>query len=165
MTTKEQQTIDLLLSEVRTLRAENNKFREDVTSQVKDLSDQTVKKHTPIYLEQDILRTAQQSIQDAIKAVFTGYQSPLNKLIVSVVDENSAELRRLISDSFTQVIRTENFKDSIVSAFSHKVAKTIISNNDGLFDKVANEMKQDSIFKSKMQIAVSNVVDECLKSK
>ena len=30
-------------------------------------------------------------------------------------------------------------------------------------DKVSNELKQDAIFKSKMAIAVSNVVEECLK--
>jgi hypothetical protein len=57
------------------------------------------------------------------------------------VDENSTELRALISDSFVQVIRKDEFKQAIVSAFSHKVARSIISNNDGLFDKVSNELK------------------------
>lgn len=116
-----------------------------------------------MYYEQDILKVAQQSINEAISKCMTGYDSSLNKLVKSVVDENSAELREIISDSFTQVIKTPDFKQSIINAFSHKVARTIISNNDGLFDKVANELKQDSIFKSKMAIAVSNVVEECLK--
>lgn len=162
MTAKEQQTIDNLYKAVQEMRAENNKFREDVRLQVDTINTKSDKKHLPVYLEQDILTVAQKAVQDSIKEVMTKYDSPLNKLVKAVVEENSGELKKLISDSFTKVIRTDEFKQSIVNAFSHKVARTIISNNDGLFDKVSNELKQDAIFKSKMALAVSNVVDECL---
>ena len=150
MTTQEQKFVDTLLKLVQDLKTENAKFRE------------ADKKLYPVTMEEDILKTAQASIGNAITAVFTGYNNPLSKLIISVVDENSKELRSLISDSFVNVIRTENFKESIVNAFSHKVARTIISNNEGLFDKVSNELKNDATFKAKMAIAVSNVVNECL---
>lgn len=161
--TKEQQTIDQLLSVVKDLRIENNKFREDVKSQIDTINAKTEKKHLPIYYEQDILKAAQQAINEAItKSLSSAYDSPLIKLVKSVVDENSTELRGLISDSFVQVIRKDEFKQAIVSAFSHKVARSIISNNDGLFDKVSNELKQDAVFKSRMAIAVANVVNECL---
>ena len=162
MTASEQKTIDNLLKVVQDLRTENAKFREDVKMQVDSINNKTEKKHLPIYLEQDILQVAQQSVSDAIKSVLSGYNSPLSKLISSVVDENSQALRTIISDSFTQVIRKDEFKQSIVNAFSHKVARSIISNNDGLFDRVSNELKQDAVFKSRMAIAVSNVVNECL---
>lgn len=163
MTTQEQKTIDSLLKAVQELRTENLKFREDVKLQVEAINGKTEKKHLPIYLEQDILKAAQQAINESIvKALSSGYDSPMVKLVKSVVEENSAELRFLISDSFVQVIRKEEFQQAIVNAFSHKVARSIISNNDGLFDKVSNELKQDAIFKSKMALAVSNVVEECL---
>lgn len=115
-----------------------------------------------IDLEKEVLRVAQESIHTSIKEALSKYDSPLIKLVNQVVDENSIELKGLISSSFQTVIRTEEFKQSILSAFSHKVARTIISNNDGLFDKVSNELKQDSVFKAKMSLAVSNVVEECL---
>lgn len=115
--------------------------------------------------EKDVLQTAQLAINNSIKECLTKYDSPLVKLVKAVVDENSTELKKLISDSFTAVIRTTEFKQAIVNAFSHKVARTIISNNDGLFDKVSNELKQDAIFKAKMAMAVSNVVDECLRER
>lgn len=163
MTLKEQQTIDNLYKAVQDLRTENQKFREDVKLQVESINSKTDKKHMPIYLEQDILQAAQQAINESVvKALTTGYDSPMVKLVKSVVDENSSELRKLISDSFTEVIRKDDFKQAIINAFSHKVARTIISNNDGLFDKVSNELKQDAVFKSKMALAVANVVDECL---
>jgi len=162
MTTKEQQTIDSLLKAVQDLRTENRMFREDVKSQVETINTKTEKKYLPITLEQDILKAAQIAIKESISKVMIAYDSPINKLVKSVVEENSTELRAIISDSFSQVIKTIEFKQSILNAFSHKVARTIISNNDGLFDKVSNELKKDSVFKAKMALAVSNVVEECL---
>ena len=162
MTTKEQQTVDSLLKAIQDLRTENAKFREDAKNQIEAINVKVDKKHTPIHLENDILGVVKSSITESVKSVLTGYNSPLNKLITSVVDENSTELRSIISDSFTTVIRLGDFKASIIDAFSHKVSRAIISNNDGLFDKVSNELKQDAIFKSKMSIAVANVVEECL---
>ena len=165
MTTKEQQTIDSLYRAVMDLRNENAKFRQDVTLQVETINTKTEKKHLPITLEQDILRTAQLAMNESIQEVLTDYNSPLKKLVEVVVSENTTFLKELISDSFNSVIRTDDFKNSIINAFSHKVARNIISNNDGLFDKVSNELKQDAIFKSKMSLAVSNVVEECLKER
>jgi len=162
MTTKEQQTIDSLNKAVSTLREENRMFRNDITDLVTAINKKTESKFVPITLEQDILKTSQLAIGEAIKTVLVGYSSPLTLLVKSVVEENSSQLRTIISDSFNQVISTDEFKQSIVSAFSHKVAKTIISNNDGMFDKVSNELKQDIQFKTKMSQAVINVVNECL---
>lgn len=165
MTTKEEQAIKELVQLVRDLKTENQKFREDIKLQVDTINSKTEKKHLPIYLEQDILTTAQQAVGNSIKEVMTKYDSPMNRLVKTVVEENSVELKSLISDSFTKVIRLDEFKQAIVNAFSHKVARTIISNNDGLFDKVSNDLKQDAIFKSKMALAVANVVEECLREK
>lgn len=162
MTAQEQKTINELLQVVKDLREENRMFRNDITEIVNTLNSKTEKKFVPVALEKDILQTAQLAINESIKACLTSYNSPLTKLVTSVVDENSAQLRGIISDSFNSVISTDEFKQSIVSAFSHKVAKTIISNNDGLFDRVSNELKQDVQFKIKMQQAVVSVVNECL---
>jgi hypothetical protein len=165
MTKKEQQTIDNLFQAVQDLRTENAKFREDVKLQVETINTKTDKKHVPITLEQDILRTAQIAMNESIQKVLTDYSSPLKKLVEAVVSENTTFLKQLISESFNTVIRTDEFKNSIINAFSHKVARNIISNNNGLFDKVSNELKQDAVFKSKMALAVSNVVEECLNER
>jgi hypothetical protein len=165
MTAKEQETVDNLFKLVIDLRNENLKFREDVTLQVEAINTKTEKKHVPITLEQDILRTAQITMNESIQKVLTDYNSPLKKLVAEVISENTDFLKQLISESFNSVIRTDEFKTSIVNAFSHKVARNIISNNDGLFDKVSNELKQDAVFKSKMAIAVSNVVEDCLNER
>src|SRR5574343_1689323 len=100
MTTKEQQTIDSLYRAVMDLRNENAKFRQDVTLQVETINTKTEKKHLPITLEQDILRTAQIAMNESIQKVLTEYNSPLKKLVEAVVSENTTFLKSLISDSF-----------------------------------------------------------------
>jgi hypothetical protein len=155
--------MDGLSDAIRALTESNRQFAQKVDEKVANLTEKVDKKHIPSNLEGDILKVMQSSVQASILSVLTGYGSPLTKLITEVVNENSGFLKQVISDSFNQVIRTDEFKGSIVAAFSHKVARAIISNNDGLFDKVSNELKQDSVFKAKMALAVSNVVEECLK--
>jgi hypothetical protein len=123
------------------------------------------RQNAPSDLAVDILKVAQASVAKSLEAVLSSYDSPLAKLVKLVIEQNSAELKRLIDESFSSVIRTEDFKRSLVDAFSHKVSRTIISNNDGLFDKVSNELKNDQIFKAKMSLAVANVVEECLWKK
>ncbi len=141
-----------------------NVARQETEKQLAEFDKKLQLKREPANLENDILKAAQGAIAESIKSVLTGYGSPLTKLITSVVDGRSAELREIISSSFDQVIRLPEFKQSIVDAFSHKVARTIISNNEGLFDKVCNELKQDAQFKSKITLAVAQVVNECLKT-
>lgn len=131
-------------------------------AEMEELKKGLAQKQEPIQLEREILSIAQKAIGEAIKNTLTGYSNPLTKIVSSVVEENAVFLRQLIAESFNQVIKTEDFKQSIVDAFSHKIARSIISNNEGLFDKVSNELKQDPTFRAKLTLAVANVVEECL---
>ena len=165
MTIQEQKTVDQLFQTVRELSQQNNLFKQEVKDLVNSINIKVEEKHLPINYEKNILNAVQNSIDNSILEALKGYNSPLTKLVNEVINSRNTQLKEIITTSFDEVISLSEFKQSIVSAFSHKVAKTIISNNDGLFDKVANDLKQDSIFKAKMQIAVSNVVEECLKNK
>lgn len=162
MTVKEQQTIDKLVTLMQTIRTENTQFRNDIKLQVETMNKKVEAKHAPIQLEKDILSSAQRAVHDSISKVLTDYNSPLKPLILEVVNKNTPYLRDLISECFDVAIKPEEFKQSIIKAFSHKLARSVISNNEGLFDKVHNELKQSPVFKSKATIAISNVIEECL---
>lgn len=123
------------------------------------------RQNAPSDLEANILRVAQESIHKALQTVLTNYDSPIVKLIKLVVEENSAELKKIIESAFTSVMRTEDFKRAIFEGCQHKVSRVIVSGNDGLFDKVANDLRQDPVFKAKISVAVANVVEECLSKK
>jgi len=165
MTTNEQKTIDNLYKLVSDIKLENKILTQEIAKVIDNMNDKVEKKHMPITLEQDILSTVQTSIQKAIQESLTKYDSPLVKLVTSVVNENSPVLKKIISESFNEVIKLDDFKAAIKTGFSHKIARTIISNNDGLFDKVSNDLKQDAVFRSKMALAVANVVNECLEER
>ena len=165
MTKSEESAIQELSKIGNDIRNGFSSFKKSAEERIDELEKRVLKKTDPLYFEKDILSTAQNAINESIKAVLTGYNGPLTKLVLSVVDSHSTELRTIINDAFVAVIKTDEFKESIISAFSHKVSRAIISNNEGLFDKVSNELKQDNQFKARMTLAVAAVVEECLKSK
>lgn len=165
MTKNEQNTINKLLKMVTDIKEENKKLVDNLNKTVEEINKKVDQKHIPVSLELDILQTTQASIHKAIQESLTKYDSPLIKLVTNVVNENSSELKQIISDSFNDVIKKDEFKQAIKDGFSHKVARTIISNNQGLFEKVSNELKQDAVFKSKMSLAVANIVNECLNER
>ena len=154
----EQATIETLSNVVNQIQAGNDAFKKQVIDQLESVQ----RKQVPVNLEKDILSSVQLAVNEAILKSLTSYDSPIVKLVKLVVESRTTELRTIITGAFDQVIATDAFRQSIVDAFSHKVARTIISNNDGLFDKVSNDLKQDSVFKAKMQLAVAKVVDEVL---
>lgn len=139
--------------------------RECVLNTEEVINKKLEEKYLPVNLEHDILSSIQASIHDAIKNSLSGYDSPMKKLVLRVVSKYESDLLKIIDDPFSSVIKTDEFKKAILDGFSHKVARTIISNNDGLFDKVSNDLKQDQTFKAKMTLAVANVVNECLEER
>lgn len=165
MNKEEQKTVDQLYQMVSQIKQENKILTEALTDMVNKLNEKVEKKNEPIYLERDILQVLQVSMSKAIQDCLSGYNSPLTKLVNSVVESRSEELRKIITDSFDDAIAKEEFKSAIREGFSHKIARTLTNNNGGLFDKVSNELKQDAMFKSKMTIAIANVVNECMEER
>jgi hypothetical protein len=166
---KEQDQIQKLENLLYSIKEENRIFRESlnsaVNSTVKDLSDQVQKKHIPINLELDILNSIQKSMDDAITGILGGYNSPLGKLVAQVVEKHSKEIFDIIDSSFSKAISTEQFKESVRSAFAHKVGRHVLSNFDGLFDKISNELRNDSKFRAQATLAMSNIIEEFLNKK
>jgi len=165
MTSNEQKTINQLCEMVNDIKNENKTLTEKLNKTIEDMNTKVNQKHIPLSLEKDILGVMQSSVQKAIEESLTKYDSPLVKLVTCVVNEHSVELKEIITESFDVVIKKDEFKKAIRDGFSHKVARTIISNNNGLFEKVSNQLKQDMVFKSKMSLAVANVINECLENK
>lgn len=109
-------------------------------------------------LEQDVLKAVQTSIGEAIKTTLTGYNSPLNKLIESVVNAHTSELRDTIEDSFSKVIMSAEFKETVNNAFNHKLARILVDKLEGAIEKRVNELRSDPTIKAKMIIAIENLI-------
>lgn len=163
MTKNEEETIHRLYDLMNDIRNENKQFREDLNKQVDACTEKVNKKVEPVYLEQGIVQVAKQSIQKAIVETFSGYNNPLGTLIKSVTQSHYNELKEIVNTCLEEAIHTDDFKKTLVDEFSHKVARTLISKNDGMLEKVCNDLKQDATFRSKLTLAIDNVVSECTK--
>ena len=161
MTVSESKKINELSNILREIKTENAQFRKDVVAEIETLKT----KQKPVQLEIDILRSVQIAVGEAIKTSLTGYDSPLVKLTDIVVNNHSQQIKRVVSDSFNEVINTDEFKQAILNGFTHKVARTIISKGGGAFERVVNDLKQDAVFRSKLAIAVDSVVNEVLNER
>ncbi len=163
MTQKEQDNVSELKQIVIDLSGTVHRQIESAKYTVDDLKSRVEKKYIPVSFEKEILSTVQSSMSESIEKSLTGYDSPLQKLIKEVISENSPQLKSIISDSFKFVISRDDFKESIMSAFSHKISRSMVSGNDGLFDKVNHSLKSDPTFKAKITLMVSEIVCSHLK--
>jgi len=125
MTKDEQKQINILIELVNTLKQENKLLTEKLTEMVNTMNNKINEKYMPVQLELDVLRNVQTSIQKAIHESLTGYNSPLIKLVTKVIEDKSTELKTIISDSFDEVIKLDEFKKSIREGFSHKIARMV----------------------------------------
>ena len=158
MTIAEEKKINELYTLLKTITEENKKHREDTTLLVKVLNDKLDKKFLPISLEENILQSAQIAVGKAIAESLSKYDSPLNKLVTTVINEHQTQLRQIVNDSFKEVIDHEDFKKSVLQGFTHKIGKNIVNGSEGLIDKVTNELKSSPQFRAECTLAISNLV-------
>lgn len=163
MTNAEQKSIDKLWDLLSEIKKANGEFQQKSEARLEKVESQVKAAYLPVNLEQDILRTAQIAVSDSIKVCLGHYNSPLTRLVEIVVNENSGPLKNILSENFTKAIETEEFREAVRSSFVHKVAKNLVSGADSLFTKTMNDLKQDSVFKAKMILAVEKIVEESLK--
>lgn len=121
-----------LLAAIRDLKQSNTEFRNELDKKVSGLEQKVDQKHIPINLELGILTTLQTSMDKAIKDLLSSdYNSPLKKLVEKVINDHSTQLLQIMSEAFAVAISTDNFKESVRSAFAHKVARHVLSNTEG----------------------------------
>jgi hypothetical protein len=162
MTQKEQNTVDSLLQAIKDLRTDNTQYREYINKQVENLSKLVEHKHVPLSLEENILQVSKNAIQKSINDALSAYDSPLKRYITVSISKYETDIIRVFQDVFKEEIHTEQFKEVAKEEILRKVVKSIISGIDGSVDKVVNQMKQDSIFRSKLTLTVNTLVEEFL---
>jgi len=162
MTIKEQQTIENLSRMVIELKASNENFKTTALSLIEKLNTKVEEKHIPLTLEQTLLNTVQSSMQKAFSESLTGYNSPLQKYVLNIVSKHQTQIESVFNEAVNEVISTDEFKQNAKQVLLHKISKSMLSGIDGSVEKTINLMKQDPIFKSKLVLAVNNIVLEFL---
>lgn len=110
-------------------------------------------------LERQVLNQVQSSIAKAIDSELVGYNKPLSKIAEKVINNNFDEVYAIMNDAFKKVVRTKEFKDTILTEFEHKVAKLLVGQMSGYVEKAVNSVKQDPTLKAKMILAIENIIE------
>lgn len=113
-------------------------------------------------MEKQISHTITDSLGEVIKAKLSGYNSPLDALIVSVVSSRTAALRGIIETSLDDVLNS-NIRDRMKEALEHKLAKLLVQKMEGEVEKRLVDLRTNPEFRAKVTIAVYALVEQMVK--
>lgn len=164
MTTQEQKNISQLFNLLSDIRNENIQFREQVTMQVNAIAEKVEAKHMPLSMEQEVINEVSKSVRSAISAALSNsYNSPLVKYASNVVTKYQTQIESIFDKVVQEGISTAEFERASKEVLMHKITKTMISGIDGSIDKTINAMKQDTVFRAKLTMAVNQLVEDFVK--
>lgn len=111
-------------------------------------------------LEKQVVDDLRKGISEVIKAKLGGYNSPLDATIKKVFEAEEQGVINVLKSVFQEVIGSEEFKTSIKEEFQRKVAKNLVGMLEGRVENAANTLKNDPLMKSRMILAIENIVNE-----
>jgi G:T/U-mismatch repair DNA glycosylase len=112
---------------------------------------------TKLDLENEVVAAAHSAIVDAMKSKLTSYHTPLDELIKVVVAKHAPAIQARL-DAAVEHALTGEFGTALEDACTKKLAKVLISKMEGEIEKQANELRQSPEFRSKLVLAISEVV-------
>ncbi len=109
----------------------------------------------------EIKGLVQKCLNDAVKTSLTAYGSILPKIVNEEVQNNSATIKAIISESFTGLVADAEFKEQVITSVRHKIARELaVSFGDGAFKKHMESLKADPLLKARCVIAIENILEE-----
>lgn len=109
-------------------------------------------------LEKQIADAAREAVSKAISERLSGYQSPLHSIIDRVMSKKAADLEELISSAATTAFSAVEFKAELNAAFTHKLARVLVSKFEGEVEKRAVELRANPVMRAKITIAIENAI-------
>lgn len=111
-----------------------------------------------IDIEKQVLHALYDGIRDGVKTKFSGYNSPLDKLLQSSLEIYSTAIRNLLESSIASCITDEKFREEIATAVRHKLASTLIQRFGGEMEKQVNVLKSDPTTRARITLAIEEIV-------
>ena len=116
-------------------------------------------------IEENIIQEVRNSLnQSIVKTLGEGYNNPMSKLIEGVFESERAVTTKVVKEIFTEVIGSDEFKAQIKIEFQRKVAKNLVGQMEGQVKSAVQMLKQDPTFKSRMILAIEQIVETELSS-
>jgi len=110
--------------------------------------------------EQEIMNAVTDGIKKTISERMSGYNTPMEKMVASVMEKNSKSIIEKMDNALKSVIDNPEFEAVLKEEFNRKVAKTLLSSLEGAVEKSANAFKSDPTLKAKMVIAIQEIINK-----
>lgn len=104
-------------------------------------------------VNQLVLDTVAKHISDRL-----GYNQTLGNMVTEALENNRDIVQSILNDTLNSVIANPAFKETIKQEFEHKVAKSLVGHLEGAVEKAANVYRQDPTLKSRMILAIENII-------
>ena len=111
-------------------------------------------------IEQQVLDTIKKGLSEVIITKLSGHKSPIDEVINTVFESERGEIIDVLKTTFREVIGSDEFRATIKEEFQRKVAKNLVGMLEGQVQSAANALKQDATMKSRMILAIENIVNE-----
>lgn len=89
-----------------------------------------------------------------------GYNRVLLSMVEDAMESQREEITAILNDTLASVVSNKEFSKAIKEEFQRKVAKSLVGNLEGAVDKAANVYRQDPTLKSRMILAIENLIKE-----
>ena len=93
-----------------------------------------------------------------------GEKMNYNRVLLGMVEEAMESQRdnitKILNDTLASVVANKDFSKVIKEEFQRKVAKNLVGNLEGAVEKAANVYRQDPTLKSRMILAIENLIKE-----
>lgn len=113
-------------------------------------------------MKTELLAQCERAIDKSINDALSSYSSPLMEAVKSALSDHKADLHKLASESVSELVSSEGFKQTMKAEMKRKLAKVLISQYGGQIEKTVGQLKADPASRAKMTVAIDSVMNDLL---
>lgn len=114
-------------------------------------------------IEEVVMKELGPAIRDAVHEKLKGYNSPLEKIVHRVIENNAAAIQQHLDDALKSAIAAADFEKAVRDNLTHKLARVLSSKMEGAVEKVANDVRSNPAFRARLTIAVEEILKDLSK--
>lgn len=88
------------------------------------------------------------------------YNQVLGNMVGEALEDNRDKIQTILNETLNGVIANPVFKKTVKEEFERKVAKSLVGHLEGAVEKAANVYRQDPTLKSRMILAIENIISK-----
>lgn len=114
-------------------------------------------------MKTELLAQCEKAIDKSITDALGSYSSPLMEAVRSALSEHKEKLHDLASESVSELVNSDDFKQTMKLEMKRKLAKVLISQYGGEIEKTVGQLKANPTSRAKITMAIDSVMTDLIK--